>query len=122
MTDIQEPKVNGEGRKCPGWCATDHTIPNRELDNCRTNEPSMLARNGTTAWAFASLSPYTDTPYVAASAAEGMVFARTPEEARELAGMVRGLADFTPAKIRQFAAQIDRSASAAFGAEPEAGQ
>ncbi len=98
-------KVNGDGRECPEWCGTDH---------------QLLSRNDkTSAWAFASLPPRADKPYVAASADEGMVFARTPAEAKEVAGLVRGLADFTPARIRQFAAQIDRATEAAFGAENE---
>jgi hypothetical protein len=52
-----------------------------------------------------------------------MLFARTPEHAKELGGFVRSLADLTPAKIRAFAAQVDRAADVAFGAkhEPEAG-
>lgn len=124
---MSQPKVNGTGRECPEWCATDHTAPPGETDNCRTARPPYVpSRDGSIAsyWAFASLEPFAGSkPYVAAGAPEGMLFARTPEHAKELGGFVRSLADLTPAKIRAFAAQVDRAADVAFGAkhEPEAG-
>jgi hypothetical protein len=122
------PKVNGNGRECPGWCATNHEEPGNELDTCRSGEPFIPARKDVMVSyrAYAAQGEWDAKPRVVTLGSPGIVIAESPAEARDLARFLNGLAQTTPAKIRQLAAQIDRSANAAFGAEtetePEAGQ
>jgi hypothetical protein len=123
---MSEPKVNGNGRKCPEWCETDHGVPGDELDTCRSGEPFIPARKDVMCSyrAYAALSAWGDSkPRVVTLGSPGIVLTETSAQARDLAKFVGSLAETTPAKIRQLATQIDRAAEAAFGAErePEAG-
>ncbi|HEY6315522.1 MAG TPA: hypothetical protein VIY52_32605 [Streptosporangiaceae bacterium] len=50
----------------------------------------------------------------------GMVIAASADDAKDLAALVQGLSGMTPARIRQFAAQIRQAESLAFpGTQPE---
>jgi hypothetical protein len=120
-------KVNGKGRECPEWCATNHEEPGNELDTCRSGEPFIPARKDVMVSyrAYAAQGAWDAKPRVVTLGSPGIALAETAGQARDLAKFVGSLAETTPAKIRQLAAQIDRSAHAAFGAEtetePEAG-
>ena len=115
-------KNNSAGRPCPDWCTTDHQAPGQGHDACRKDVTPIAIRTGSRL----GIRAY---PYRPASSGEakvmaggifGMVIAASADDAKDLAALVEGLSEMTPARIRQFAVQIRDAGSLAFpGTQPE---
>jgi hypothetical protein len=115
-------KINGKGRECPQWCGTDHQAPNGQWDSCRQDVPVIPWHRDTDLGylARAVLPAFSEAPYVIAGGITEVVIANSADDAKNLAALIEGLADSTPARMRQFAAQIRVASELAFEAEAEA--
>ena len=115
-------KTNFAGRQCPDWCTTDHEAPGRGRDACRKDAAPIPIRKGSSLGfrAYPYLPAYSDEASVMAGGLPGMVIAASADDAKDLAALVEGLSETTPARIRQFAAQIREAETLAFaGQEPQ---
>ena len=122
-------KANSSGRQCPGWCTTGHRAPGKGHNACRRDVTPIPIRTGSPLGIMAY--PYRpascDEAKVMAGGIFGMVIAASADDAKDLAALVEGLSEMTPARIRQFAAQIRDAQTLAFpgtkpGPKPEAGR
>jgi hypothetical protein len=115
-------KANSAGRQCPDWCTTDHQAPGKGHDACRHDVASIPIRRGSRLGirAYPFLPAFSDEARVMAGGIFGTVIAASADDAKDLAALVEGLSETTPARIRQFAAQIRDAEPLAFpGTEPE---
>jgi hypothetical protein len=115
-------KTNSAGRQCPDWCTTDHQAPGKGHDACRRDVTSIPIRKGSSLGirAYPYRPASSDKASVMAGGIFGMVIAASADDAKDLAALVEGLSEMTPARIRQFAAQIRQAEPLAFpGTEPE---
>jgi hypothetical protein len=101
-------KANSAGRQCPDWCTTDHQAPRKGHDACRHDVASIPIRRGSRLGikAYPFLPAFCDEARVMAGGIFGTVIAASADDAKDLAALVEGLSEMTPARIRQFAAQI----------------
>jgi hypothetical protein len=115
-------KANSAGRQCPDWCTTDHQTPGKGRDACRKDVTPIPIRKGSRLGirAYPHLPASADDARVIAGGIPGMVIAASVDDAKDLAALIEALSEMTPARIRQFAAQIHEAATLAFpGTEPE---
>jgi hypothetical protein len=115
-------KANAAGRPCPPWCTTDHQAPGKGHDACRKDVAPIPVRTRSSLEirAYPCLSAYSGQATVMAGGIPGMVTAASADDAKDLAALVEQLSGMTPARIRQFAAQIRQAETLAFpGTEPE---
>lgn len=115
-------KANSAGRQCPDWCTTDHQAPGKGLDACRRDVTPIPIRKESRLGirAYPYLPAFSDEARVMAGGIQGMVIAASADDAKDLAALVEAFSAMTPARIRQFAAQIREAESLAFpGTEPE---
>ena len=120
-------KINSAGRQCPDWCTTDHDAPGKGHDACRRDVAPVPIRKGSSLGfkAYPRRPAFSGEAEVLAVGWAGMVIAASADDAKDLAALVEGLSGMTPARIRQFAAQIREAEGLAFPEdklEPEAGQ
>jgi hypothetical protein len=109
-------KENSAGRQCPGWCTTDHQTPGKGHNACRKDVTPIPIRNGSPL----GIRAYPCRPASCDQASFGMVSAVSADDAKNLAALVEGLSEMTPARIRRFAAQIRDAETPAFPrTEPE---
>jgi hypothetical protein len=115
-------KANSADRQCPDWCTTDHQVPGKGHDACRRDVTPIPIRKGSRLGirAYPYLPAFSDEARVMAGGIPGMVIAASADDAKDLAALVEAFSAMTPARIRQFAAQIREADSLAFpGTEPE---
>jgi hypothetical protein len=115
-------KANSSGRQCPGWCTTSHQAPGKGHNACRRDVTPIPIRTGSPLGirAYPCRPASCDEAKVMAGGIFGMVIAASADDAKDLAALVEGLSGMTPARIRQFAAQIRDARTLAFpGTEPE---
>src|SRR5580704_13535063 len=119
-------KANSSGRQCPDWCTTNHQAPGKGHNACRRDVTPIPIRTGShlgiRAYPYRPAS--CDEAKVMAGGPFGMVIAASADDAKSLAALVEGLSEMTPARIRQFAAQIRDAETLAFPRtkpEPEPG-
>ena len=122
-------KANSSGRQCPDWCTTDHQTPGKGHNACRKDVTPIPIRTGSPLGirAYPCRPASCDQAKVMAGGIFGMVIAASADDAKDLAALVEGLSEMTPARIRQFAAQIRDAQTLAFRQtepepEPEAGR
>jgi hypothetical protein len=122
-------KANSAGRLYPGWCTTDHQAPGKGHDACRRDVTPIPIRSGSPLGirAYPYRPAFSDEARVMAGGIFGMVIAGSADDAKDLAALVEGLSEMTPARIRRFAAQIRDAETLAFPGtkaepEPEAGR
>lgn len=122
-------RADAAGRRCPDWCTSDHQAPGKENDACRKDVTPIPIRKGSSLGirAYPYRPASSDQARVVAGGIAGMVIAASADDAKDLAALVEGLSGMTPARIRQFAAQIRQAESLAFPEtepepEPEAGR
>ena len=115
-------KANSSGRQCPGWCTTNHQAPGKGHNACRRDVTPIPIRTGSPLGirAYPCRPASCDEAKVMAGGIFGMVIAASADDAKDLAALVEGLSEMTPARIRQFAAQIRDAQTLAFpGTKPE---
>ena len=115
-------KANSSGRQCPGWCTTNHQAPGNGRNACRRDVTPIPIRTGSPLGirAYPCRPASCDEAKVMAGGIFGMVIAASADDAKDLAALVEGLSEMTPARIRQFAAQIRAAQTLAFcGTKPE---
>jgi hypothetical protein len=122
-------KANSSGRQCPDWCTTNHQAPGKGHNACRRDVTPIPIRTGSPLGirAYPYRPASCDEAKVMAGGIFGMVIAASADDAKDLAALVEGLSEMTPARIRQFAAQIRDAQTLAFPEtkpepKPEAGR
>jgi hypothetical protein len=109
-------KENSAGRPCPDWCITDHQAPGKGHNTCRRDVAPIPIRSGSPLGirAYPYRPASCDEAKVIAGGIFGMVIAASADDAKNLAALVEGLSEMTPARIRRFAAQIRHAETLAF--------
>jgi hypothetical protein len=122
-------KENSAGRPCPDWCTTDHQTSGKGNNACRKDVAPIPIRSGSPLGirAYPYRPASSDQAKIIAGGSLGMVIAKSADDAEDLAALVEGLSEMTPARIRRFAAQIRDAQTLAFPRtepepEPEAGR
>jgi hypothetical protein len=115
-------KANSAGRQCPDWCTTDHQTQGKGHNACRKDVTPIPIRSGSPLGirAYPCRPASSDQAKIIAGGSFGMVIAVSADDAKDLAALVEGLSEVTPARIRRFAAQIRDAETLAFPrTEPE---
>jgi hypothetical protein len=115
-------KANSSGRQCPDWCTTNHQALGKGHNPCRKDVTPIPIRTGSPLGirAYPCRPASSDEARVIAGGPFGMVIAASPDDAKNLAALVEGLSEMTPARIRRFAPQIRDAETLAFpGTKPE---
>jgi hypothetical protein len=115
-------KADSAGRPCPDWCTADHQTPGKGHNACRKDVTPIPIRSGSPLGirAYPYRPASSDQAKIIAGGSFGTVIAASADDAKNLAALVEGLSEMTPARIRRFAAQIRDAETLAFPrTEPE---